>query len=302
MKIATWNVNSIRLRLPHLLQWIEQQKPDVVCLQEIKCMTDGFPRMELEQLGYQCIVKGQKGFNGVAVLSKVPAELITDFLRGDDEAAQSRYQEVVITPPPRGEDSGAYAQSALAQLGEELTLFDAPQPLSDRSSSGHLSPQERGFRVINIYAPNGNPVDSEKYPYKLGWTDRLTKHCRDLLEREIPFLVCGDFNIIPEEIDCYNPKVWAGDALFRTDTRERWRSLLNLGLVDAFRVNNRKAEQYSFYDYQAGAWQNNLGIRIDHFLLSPGLTDRLQSCQIDKSTRALEKPSDHVPVFVELDI
>ena len=197
---------------------------------------------------------GQKGFNGVAILSRVPVELLNETLHGDPADEQSRFMEVKCN----------------------------------------------NFHVINIYLPNGNPVDTEKYPYKLAWLDRLIAHCKDLLNRDIHFLVCGDFNILPEDIDSYNPKLWEADALFRPETRAKWREMLYLGLTDAFRVHNKSAEQYSFWDYQAGAWNNNFGIRIDHFLLSPHLTDRLVTCQIDKSTRALEKPSDHVPVWVEL--
>ena len=256
LKIATWNVNSARLRLPHIVQWLQNNQPDILCLQEIKCQTDEFPRLEIEALGYKCYVRGQKGFNGVAILSRVPVELLNETLHGDPADEQSRFMEV----------------------------------------------QCDDFHVINIYLPNGNPVDTEKYPYKLAWLDRLIAHCQDLIDRDIRFLVCGDFNILPEDIDSYNPAVWANDALFKIETRQKWRQMLNMGLVDAFRIHNKSAEQYSFWDYQGGAWQNNLGIRIDHFLLSPHLTDRLVSCQIDKSTRALEKPSDHVPVFVELNL
>ena len=157
------------------------------------------------------------------------------------------------------------------------------------------------FRVINIYAPNGNPVDTDKYPYKLRWLDALYAHAKTLLADHVPFLIAGDYNIIPHDIDCHDPAAWLGDALFREETWQRWRALNYLGLTDAFRALHPGQQEYSFWDYQAGAWPRNNGIRIDHFLLSPALTDRLQSCVIDKMPRGEEKPSDHTPVIVVLN-
>lgn len=248
MKIATFNVNSVRARLANLEAWLASAQPDIVCLQEIKCETELFPAIA----GYHALAHGQKSYNGVAILSREPAELVRNSLNADDP--QSRYLEVRIG----------------------------------------------GITIINIYAPNGNPLGSEKFPYKLDWLARLTARAKELLAAEEPFLITGDYNIIPEELDCYNPANWLGDALFQPESRAAYRRLLNLGLYDAFRALHPTAAEYTFWDYQAGAWQRNNGIRIDHALLSPKLADRLVSCSIDKNPRGEEKASDHIPLIVEL--
>ncbi|WP_131193782.1 exodeoxyribonuclease III [Lichenihabitans psoromatis] len=257
MRIATWNVNSVRQRLEHLLGYLKQVEPDVVCLQELKCVDDAFPRAEIEAVGYHSQVHGQKGFNGVAILTKRDA-IVTSGLPGDPSDAQARYIEAIV---PHG---------------------------------------DRSVRVASIYLPNGNPVGTEKYPYKLGFMDRLIARARHLLDHEDILVLAGDYNVIPEAIDVADPQNWVNDALFLPETRERFRSLLNLGLVDAVRAMTDEAGLYSFWDYQAGAWQRNRGIRIDHLLLSPQAADRLQSFSIDKDLRALDKPSDHVPVRIDL--
>lgn len=164
----------------------------------------------------------------------------------------------------------------------------------------YLEIETDNLRVINIYAPNGNPVDTEKFTYKLAWLERLKNHLQNLRLDNIPFAIGGDFNVIPEEKDCWDPKVWIQDALFRIESRQKLRAILNLGLTDAFRVFNSAPGQYTFWDYQAGCWPQNKGIRIDHFLLSPQLTDRLVSCSIDSGPRSWDKPSDHTPVMVEI--
>ena len=256
MKLVTWNVNSINQRLPLLLQWLQANAPDVVMLQELKCMDEKFPRAEIEAAGYTCEVFGQKSWNGVAILSRHPMQDVTRGLAGDDSDEQSRYIEATI----------------------------------------------KGIRVGCLYLPNGNPVDSEKYPYKLRWMDRLAAHAQNLLAQEIPFVLGGDFNIIPHARDCHDPLVWADDALFRLQSRQKFRTLLNLGLTEAFRAVNDNAGEYTFWDYQAGAWPRNHGIRIDHFLLSPQATDKLASCVIDREPRSWEKASDHVPVVLELAV
>ncbi len=256
MKLVTWNVNSINQRLPLLLQWLQANAPDVVMLQELKCMDEKFPRAEIEAAGYTCEVFGQKSWNGVAILSRHPIQDVTRGLAGDDSDEQSRYIEATI----------------------------------------------KGIRVGCLYLPNGNPVDSEKYPYKLRWMDRLAAHAQNLLAQEIPFVLGGDFNIIPHARDCHDPAVWADDALFRLQSRQKFRTLLNLGLTEAFRAVNDNAGEYTFWDYQAGAWPRNHGIRIDHFLLSPQATDKLASCVIDREPRSWEKASDHVPVVLELAV
>jgi exodeoxyribonuclease III len=257
MRIATWNVNSIRQRLEHVLGYLKQVEPDVLCLQEIKCTDDLFPRAEIEAAGYHCQVHGQKGFNGVALLARHPLEA-TSGLPGDPDDVQARYIEAKI---PNGQ--------------------------------GQL-------HVASIYLPNGNPVDTDKYPYKLAFMDRLIAHARQRLDEGATLVLAGDYNVIPEPRDVADPENWTRDALFLPPTRERFRTLLSLGLTDALRATTDAAGLYSFWDYQAGAWQRNKGIRIDHLLLSAQAADRLIDVTIDKDTRAADKPSDHVPVRVEL--
>ncbi|MBX9739660.1 MAG: exodeoxyribonuclease III [Beijerinckiaceae bacterium] len=257
VRISTWNVNSVRQRLEHLLGYLKEVEPDVVCLQELKCTDDAFPRLEIESAGYNVAVHGQKGFNGVAILSKLPLETRSG-LPGDDEDTHARYIEATV-------------------------------------------PYQNGvLRVASIYLPNGNPVGTDKYVYKLAWMDRLIAHSRELLKLEEPLVLAGDYNVIPGPRDAYDPAAWANDALFLPQTREKFRTLLNLGLTEALRSVTDDAGLYTFWDYQAGAWQKNLGIRIDHLLLSPQAADRLQSVAIDKHMRAMDKPSDHVPIRIDL--
>ncbi len=258
MIISTWNVNSVRQRLEHLLAYLKEVEPDVLCLQELKCTDDAFPRLEVESAGYNVAVHGQKGFNGVAILSKRPLEVRTG-LPGDDDDTHARYIEAIV-------------------------------------------PRETGIvRVASIYLPNGNPIGTEKYTYKLAWMDRLIAHAATLLKLEEPLVLAGDYNVIPSPLDCYDPAAWANDALFLPQTRERFRALLNLGFTDALRAVTDEAGLYTFWDYQAGAWQRNLGIRIDHLLLSPQAADLLRGVVIDKAMRAKEKPSDHVPIRIKIE-
>ena len=260
MRIATWNVNSVRQRLDHLLVWLKERSPDVVCLQEIKCQDGDFPREPIEALGYNVVTHGQKTFNGVALLSKLRFDETTPRLGGDAEDVQSRFLEGVVS-----HKSGA-------------------------------------IRVACLYLPNGNPVETEKYPYKIKWMDRLSQYSREQLKAEQTFVLAGDFNVIPTPADVYNPAAWAGDALFLPKTRERFQALLNLGLTDALRAVSDEPGRYTFWDYQAGAWPKNNGIRIDHLLLSPQASDRLVTAGIDKHVRGWEKASDHVPVWIDLDL
>lgn len=254
MKIASWNVNSIKARSTHVKRWLEKNQPDLLLIQELKGVD--FPTDLYEEIGYQAEAVTQKAYNGVAILSKDKQDVIFDHLPGDEDDEQARYLEI--------------------QYGD--------------------------IRVINIYLPNGNPVstDSEKYPYKLGWMDRLYNRLKELRAEQVPFVVAGDFNVIPEDKDCHDPKAWEGDALFRLETHQKWRALLNLGLTDAFRVLHLDAGHYTFWYYQSGAWQKNNGIRIDHFLTSPALTDRIINCTIDKEPRGEEKASDHTPIILEI--
>ncbi|KAB0265378.1 exodeoxyribonuclease III [Microvirga brassicacearum] len=260
MRIATWNVNSIKQRLEHLGEFLKTSNPDVVCLQELKCVDEAFPRLEVEALGYNVATHGQKAYNGVAILSKRPLEDVRCGLPGGDGDDHARYIEGVIST-------------------------------------------DRGVvRVASIYLPNGNPVGTPKFPYKLAWLDRLTVHARELLKLEENLVLCGDFNVIPEPQDAADPALWVNDALFQPESRARFRALLDLGFVDALRACNDQPGLYTFWDYQAGAFQRNNGIRIDHLLLSPQAQDKLQSTSIRKDVRGWEKPSDHVPVLVELKI
>jgi exodeoxyribonuclease-3 len=250
MRIATWNVNSIRQRIEHLLTWLKECSPDIVCLQEIKCVDEAFPRLEVESLGYNVVTHGQKTFNGVALLSKLPFDETKSGLAGDDEDAHARFLEGVVT------------------------------------LKGGV------MRIACLYLPNGNPPGSDKYPYKLKWMSRLAEYSRERLKAEEPLVLAGDFNVIPAARDVYNPAAWVNDALFRTATRESFQSLLGLGLTDALRAVNDSP----------GAWQKNWGLRIDHLLLSPQASDRLIDVGIDSYVRAWEKPSDHVPVWADLDL
>lgn len=258
VRIATWNINGIKARIEILCGWLAEAQPDVVCLQEIKSVDEGFPREPIERLGYNVETHGQKGFNGVAILSRRPFEVVRRGLPGDENDVQARYIE------------------ALVPLGAGIV------------------------RVANLYLPNGNPIGTEKYPYKLAWMERLTAHVHGLLTLEEPLVVLGDFNVIPEPKDAKRPEAWVNDALFQPATRAHFRALGHLGLVDAVRAVTDEGGRYTFWDYQAGAFQKNDGIRIDHALLSAEAADRLQAVEIVKAVRALEKPSDHVPVVVTL--
>ncbi len=250
MKIGTWNVNSIKVRTPHVQRFLERVQPDILCLQELKGLD--FPADAF--FGYQSHAVGQKAYNGVAILSKLPFTVVQNKLGGDDADEQSRYLEIDVD----------------------------------------------GIRLINIYLPNGNPAPGDKYDYKLRWMDRLYTRLAQLRAEEIPFVITGDFNVIPEGRDCWDVKIWENDALYRIETRAKFRSILNLGLTDAFRVFNQQDHQYSFWDYQAGCWQKDQGIRIDHFLTAPSVTDRLISCTIDKEPRGEDNPSDHTPVILTI--
>ena len=259
MKFVTFNINGIKARIDTLVAWLEEARPDVVCLQEIKSVDEGFPAAAIERLGYHVATHGQKGFNGVAILSKHRLEDVTRGLPGDPEDVQSRYIEAVISVP-----CGV-------------------------------------VRVGGLYLPNGNPLGSEKLPYKLRWMERLEAHAKARLELEEPFLLMGDYNVIPEPIDAKTPAAWTGDALFQPESRAAFRRLLALGLTDCLRAST-DAQLFTFWDYQAGCWQRNEGIRIDHVLASPQAADRLTTVGIDRHVRGWDKPSDHVPVWVDLDV
>ena len=260
MRVATWNINGVKARIEGLLVWLRETSPDVVCLQEIKSVDEGFPAAEIEALGYNVAVHGQKGFNGVALLSKRPLEDVQRGLPGDPEDVQSRYIEAVV--------------------------------------SG-----DRGIvRVGGLYLPNGNPIGTEKFDYKLRWMRRLVVHAQMRYALEEPFVLLGDYNVIPDAIDAKRPAAWVGDALAQPQSRALFAELTHLGFTDAIRACFPGNGIYTFWDYQAGAFQKDDGIRIDHVMLSPQAADRLCRAGIDRFTRAWEKPSDHVPVWVELAV
>lgn len=261
MRITTWNVNSIKQRIGHLVTFLDEAKPDVVCLQELKCQDPAFPREEVEAAGYSVETLGQKAYNGVALLVRRPLAM-TQVLRGlpgDPDDEQARYLEALV-------------------------VGDGEVPV----------------RVATIYLPNGNPAPGPKYEYKLAFMERLRLHARRLMETEEALVLAGDYNVIPMPEDAANPQDWVQDALFLPATRRAFRALLAEGFTEAVRACDPREKLYTFWDYQAGCWQRNAGIRIDHLLLSPQAADRLVSASIQKHLRGLEKPSDHVPVTVEL--
>ena len=258
MKIATWNINGVKARINVVLQWLEEAQPDIACFQEIKSVDEGFPAAKFEDLGYNVAVHGQKGFNGVAILSKMPLEDVRRGLPGNEDDPQARYLEGLATTP------------------------------------------DIAVRVASIYLPNGNPITTDKFPYKIAWLGHFEKHAQELLAFEEPLLLAGDYNVIPEPDDCHDPAAWQDDALFQPQSRDAFKRIKNLGFVDAVRACEPGTNVYTFWDYQAGAWQKDHGIRIDHILLSAQASDRLTGCGIDRHTRSWEKPSDHVPVWVEI--
>ena len=257
MKIATFNINGIKARLPRLLEWLEETRPSVACLQEIKTQDEGFPAEEFEKIGYHAIWHGQKGFNGVAILADgtKPVEVARG-LAGEPEDEHSRYLEADVF----------------------------------------------GLRVCCLYLPNGNPQPGPKFDYKLRWMDRLRTRMAEVMAEEVPAIVLGDFNVVPEDKDIWSPKALAGDALMQPESRDAYARMLGDGWTDAIDRLNPQGGVWTFWDYQAGAWQRNHGIRIDHLLLSPQAADKLTGVTIHRDERDLEKPSDHVPVVAELSL
>ena len=253
MKIASWNVNSIRARLGHVTDWLKAHQLDVLLLQELK--GSEFPAAVFKDLGYESASVTQKAYNGVAILSRFPIETINTTLAGDEADSHARFLECTVS----------------------------------------------GIRIVNIYLPNGNPPGSENFAYKLAWMERLMNVMSAWQREDIPVVVGGDFNVIPEDIDCHKPSSWSGDALFQPEPREVYRTMLNLGYLDAFRtLHQGESGCFTFWDYFRQSFEHNRGIRIDHFLVSPKLGERLVSCAIDKEPRSREKPSDHAPIILEL--
>jgi len=269
MKIATYNINGIKARLQTVTDWLAETTPDIVLMQEIKSLDETFPREHFEDLGYQVETHGQKGFNGVAILSRVPLEDVSRGLPGDNDDPQARWIEATV-------------------IGKQGAL-----------------------RLCNLYLPNGNPVELDaagepvaggKYAYKLAWMARLKARAAALLETEMPALIAGDYNIIPQAEDAKNPEKWRDDALFLPRSRRAYREIVALGYTDALEASGMPPETFTFWDFQRGAYDKNDGIRIDHVLLSPGAADMLEDAGVDAWARGRAKPSDHVPVWVELDV
>ncbi|RKF19039.1 exodeoxyribonuclease III [Altericroceibacterium spongiae] len=255
MRIASFNINGVKARLPRLLEWLEERRPAIACLQEIKSQNDSFPAADFEKVGYHVATHGQKGFNGVALLVDGQApENVTRGLPGDPEDVQARFIEADVN----------------------------------------------GLHIVNLYLPNGNPQPGPKFDYKLAWMERLRHRMKELLESEQPVVVVGDFNVIPEDKDVWSVKAMEKDALMQPESRDAYRRLLNDGWTDAIDTLNPRGGVWTFWDYQAGAWQRDHGFRIDHLLLSPECADRLEAAGVDKEYRGREKASDHAPVWVEL--
>ena len=254
LRIATWNVNSLRVRLPHVLQWLESEQPDILALQETKLADENFPVEEIRNAGYHVSFSGQKTYNGVATLSKTEAaNVLTDF-------------------------------------------------------PGFADPQRRilcatinSVTILNLYIPNGSEVDSDKYRYKLEWLAHLQKFTESLVNKYENVVLLGDFNIAPEDRDVHDPVTWKGKVLVSSSEREAFQSLLKNSLVDCFRLFQQDDHSFSWWDYRAGAYPRNLGLRIDHILATDTLAELCTACRIDKTPRGLERPSDHTPVIAEFD-
>ncbi len=262
MKIATFNINGIKARLPRLLEWLDETRPAVACLQEIKTQDDGFPAADFEALGYSAIWHGQKSFNGVAILVDTRAGYtLAEVQRG-----------LGIPGPNEGDDEQAR----------------------------YLEADVSGVRIACLYLPNGNPHPGPKFTYKLAWMERLRARMAEIWAEEVPAVVLGDFNVIPHDDDVWSVKAMADDALMQPESRAAYARLLADGWTDAIRTHNPRGGVWTYWDYQAGAWQRDHGFRIDHILLSPECADRLEACGVDKAHRGREKASDHAPVWVRL--
>lgn len=259
MKIASFNINGVRARIEALTAWLAQAEPDLVVLQEIKSVDEGFPKTHFEDLGWTVETHGQKGFNGVAILSRLPLEDVTRGLPGDEGDEQARYIEATVVG-------------------------------------------DRAIRIAGLYLPNGNPAPGPKYDYKLAWMQRLNHRAQELLALEMPVVMMGDYNVIPQARDAASPDKWRGDALFMPASRAALRAIEYQGWLDAIRDRDPFATRgpFTFWDYQAGAWPRDDGIRIDHLMLSPQAADLLRDTGVERDARAGDKPSDHVPVWVDL--
>ncbi len=256
MKIATYNVNGVNGRLPVLLRWLAEAKPDVACLQELKCPDEKFPIEAIKDAGYNAIWHGQKSWNGVAILTRgLELQEVSRGLSGDPEDTHSRYIEAIVND----------------------------------------------IHISCLYLPNGNPAPGPKFDYKLRWFERFTKRAKELYASGKPVILTGDYNVMPTELDVYKPERWVDDALFRPETRAAFQKLMSQGWTDAIRTLYPDEVVYTFWDYFRNAYGRNAGLRIDHFLLSPDVANRLKAGGVDRDVRGWEKTSDHAPVWIEIN-
>ena len=290
--IATFNVNSIKARLPNLLAWLDEARPDIVLLQELKCVDEAFPAMEIEERGYNIASHGQKTYNGVAILSKFPLDDVTRGLPP-------------LKPSPLAGEGG------MGGPDNEAFYFNAPSPRPSPAGGEGEDTQARyieavasikggAIRVASVYVPNGQDVESDKFPYKLNFLERLRVHWAERLTYHEVAVLGGDFNVAPAPIDVYDHAALDGSVCYHPAERARLSALMHLGLYDAFRVANPTKQQFSWWDYRSGGYDRGHGLRIDHLLLSPMAVDTLTGCVIDETPRQQEKPSDHAPVIATL--
>tara|TARA_B110000977_G_scaffold101197_1_gene132635 strand:- start:605 stop:1378 length:774 start_codon:yes stop_codon:yes gene_type:complete len=252
MNIASWNINSVRIRVDQVKDYLKKKKIDILVLQEIKTEDKNFPHEDFKKIGYHSYSFGQKSYNGVAIISKEELKVTTSEFK--DPLGQSR------------------------------------------CIAAEVSHNDKKFLLVSIYLPNGNPINTEKYDYKKKWMDVFEKYIVGKFKKNKNIIITGDFNVIPSEEDVGNPEDWTNDALFKLEIRKKFRSLINLGFKDGFRLFNKEPKEYTFWDYQQGSWQRNKGLRIDHYLVSDSMIQNLKTIEIDKFTRDNERPSDHVPI------
>lgn len=292
MKLATWNVNSLKVRLPHVLDWLAANPVDVLCLQETKQPDSDFPQAELQAAGYYSVFSGQKTYNGVAILSRTP---VSDIQMGIPDFTDEQKRVIAATFT-----SGSIAK--VKQGGDERTtrtVLEARPGVSEETNA--VSPmQSDRIRVVCVYVPNGQSIDSDKYRYKLAWLAALRGWLKQELMLYPKLVLLGDYNIAPEDRDVYDPKAWEGNVLVSEPERQEFRNLLQLGLRDSFRLFGQAEKSYSWWDYRMMAFRRNMGLRIDHILISEPLVALCKSCVIDKAPRKLERPSDHTPAVAEL--
>jgi len=258
LKIASFNVNSIKMRLPNVINWIEKNEIDVILMQETKTLDENFPLKDFNDIGYEVIASGQKSYNGVAIASRFKINEINRFL----------------------------------PFYDQKTIED--------NQARFLHAKIEDINILCLYLPNGNPAPGPKYDYKINWMKRLIKYTEDIYSKNEPLILGGDFNVIQDDNDCYDVSKWHDDALYLQKTRRYMKKLVNIGLIDSYRLKYPDLKEYSFWDYQAGAWQKDNGIRIDFFLISPEIVDTLIDVGIDKAPRGQEKPSDHTPIWIEI--